>query len=180
MNYNLGFDNALESFISAIESKGFYWLENPIEKPKYYDKILTKNCLIWQEAEEKTFKNPLIFVKKSIMIQPQELRIGDYIEYNGEAIKLDGSLLCCYIQNELEFPFNPIPLTEEILLKFGFFKKLGNYELENFRFHISQPMNFDGFVFCEEYSVITDKIQFVHQLQNLFYSISGKELIFKN
>ena len=49
------------------------------------------------------------------MIQPQELRIGNYIEYNGEIIKLDGSLLCCYIQNELEFPLNPIPLTEEIL-----------------------------------------------------------------
>ena len=55
---------AKESFISAVESKEKFWLENPIEKPKYYDKILTKNCLIWQEAEEKTFKNPLIFVKK--------------------------------------------------------------------------------------------------------------------
>ena len=55
---------AKDSFISAVESKEKFWLENPIEKPKYYDKILTKNCLIWQEAEEKTFKNPLIFVKK--------------------------------------------------------------------------------------------------------------------
>ena len=60
----VGFDNAKQSFISAVEIKGFHWLDNPIEKPKYYDKILTKNCLIWQEAEEKTFKNPLIFVKK--------------------------------------------------------------------------------------------------------------------
>lgn len=69
-------DNALESFISAVESKGFYWLENPIEKPinyelwaKYgdytqYGIVLTEKCLKWQEAEEKTFKNPLIFVKK--------------------------------------------------------------------------------------------------------------------
>ena len=55
---------AIKSFISAVESKEKFWLENPIEKPKYYDKILTRNCLIWQEAEEKTFKNPLIFVKK--------------------------------------------------------------------------------------------------------------------
>ena len=55
---------AKKSFISAVESKGFYWMENPIEKPKYYDKILTRNCLIWQESEEKTFRNPLIFVKK--------------------------------------------------------------------------------------------------------------------
>ena len=60
------FEFAQEAIISAVESKGFHWLENPIEKPKYYDKILTRNCLIWQEAEEKTFKNPLIFVKKYV------------------------------------------------------------------------------------------------------------------
>ena len=71
-------DNALESFISAIESKGFYWLENPIEKPKDYElwakygdftqygKIITEKCLKWQEAEEKTFKNPLIFIKNHV------------------------------------------------------------------------------------------------------------------
>ena len=76
VNYNLGFDNALESFISAVESKEKFWLENPIEKPKNYDlwskygdytqygKKLTEECLKWQEAKEKTLKNPLIFVKK--------------------------------------------------------------------------------------------------------------------
>ena len=57
-------DYAKESFISSVESKEKFWLENPIEKPKYYDNILTRNCLIWEEAEEKTFRNPLIFVKK--------------------------------------------------------------------------------------------------------------------
>ena len=69
-------DNALDSFISAVESKEKFWLENPIEKPINYDlwakygdytqygKVLTEKCLKWKEAEEKTFKNPLIFVKK--------------------------------------------------------------------------------------------------------------------
>ena len=67
---------AKKSFISAIESKKFYLLVNPIEKPKDYElwakygdytqygKVLTEKCLKWQEAEEKTFRNPLIFVKK--------------------------------------------------------------------------------------------------------------------
>lgn len=71
VNYNLGFDNALESFISAVESKGFHWLENSIgNKPMSYNLPLYKignrcdNLKKWQEAEEKTFKNPLIFVKK--------------------------------------------------------------------------------------------------------------------
>ena len=58
---------ALKSFKSAIESKGFYWLENPIEiiergEDTEHNRVLNQNK--WQEAEEKTFKNPLIFVKK--------------------------------------------------------------------------------------------------------------------
>lgn len=67
---------AKQSFISAVESKEKFWLENPIEKPKdyklwakygdftQYGKTLTQECLKWKEAEEKTFRNPLIFVKK--------------------------------------------------------------------------------------------------------------------
>ena len=69
----MGYDYALPSFISAIESKGFHWLENPIYKILVFlenvseiDKqiALQKQERRWQEAEEKTFRNPLIFVKK--------------------------------------------------------------------------------------------------------------------
>ena len=75
-NYNLEGDgsyfSAVKSLISAVESKGKFWLENPIEKPinkdEYYksEKVDSFEILLkqWQEAEEKTFKNPLIFVKK--------------------------------------------------------------------------------------------------------------------
>ena len=63
----VGFDNALESFISSVESKEKFWLENPIEiiergEDTEHNRVLNQNE--WQEAEEKTFKNPLIFVKK--------------------------------------------------------------------------------------------------------------------
>ena len=71
VNYNLGFDNALDSFKSAIESKGFFWMENPIslERVRIYESVgdtFKSNGIkkIWKEVEEKTFKNPLIFVKK--------------------------------------------------------------------------------------------------------------------
>ena len=65
-------DNAIESFISAVESKEKFWFENPIEKPvnrdEYYksEKVDSFEILLkeYQEYEEKTFKNPLIFVKK--------------------------------------------------------------------------------------------------------------------
>ena len=62
---------AKKSFISAVESKEKFWLENPIgNKPMSYNLPLYKignrcdNLKKWKEAEEKTFKNPLIFVKK--------------------------------------------------------------------------------------------------------------------
>ena len=63
---------AKESFISAVESKEKFWLENPIEKPinrdEFYksEKVDSFEILLkeWQESEEKTFRNPLIFVKK--------------------------------------------------------------------------------------------------------------------
>ena len=70
----VGFDNALESFISAVESKEKFWLENPVQNTKptddisFYDSLEQKELAIkkWQEAEEKTFKNPLIFVKNYV------------------------------------------------------------------------------------------------------------------
>ena len=62
-----------KSFISAVESKEKFWLENPLgEDPKKNKLLGTRIMRImnmlkyqeWQEAEAKTFKNPLIFVKK--------------------------------------------------------------------------------------------------------------------
>ena len=62
--------NALESFISAVESKEKFWLENPIKHPKDYEvfpdslSLFAEQEKLHFEAEGKTFKNPLIFVKK--------------------------------------------------------------------------------------------------------------------
>ena len=67
---NRFFDLSIQSFISAVESKGFYWLKNPIDEPnKYVQKCMSFENLsnqfkLFDEKEEKTFKNPLIFVKK--------------------------------------------------------------------------------------------------------------------
>lgn len=70
------FESAIKSVISYVRIEGFHWLENPIKHPRDYElwakygdytqygKVLTEKCLKWQEAEVKTFKNPLIFVKK--------------------------------------------------------------------------------------------------------------------
>ena len=66
---------AVKSFISEVESKGFHWLKHDVRSFSLYDPrsktgwhdleeedTITKQ---WQEAEEKTFRNPVIFIKKS-------------------------------------------------------------------------------------------------------------------
>ena len=77
-NYNSEGDgsyfSAVKSFISAVESKGFNWLKHNIKPFSLYDPRSKTGChdleeeeivkKQWQEAEAKTFKNPLIFVKK--------------------------------------------------------------------------------------------------------------------
>ena len=125
------------------------------------------------------------------MTQPQELRIGNYVEYNGEIIKLDGSLLCCYIQNELEFPLNPIPLTEEILLKFGFnevegerwcdmheeFEECNYYYLSMFKIYYNPETDIFEDDSLYHFNV---NLKYVHQLQNIYFALTGEELTFKN
>ena len=64
-----------DSFISAVESKGFHWLKHNVRSFSLYDPRSKTGChdleeeetitKQWQEAEEKTFRNPLIFVKNS-------------------------------------------------------------------------------------------------------------------
>ena len=68
------YNSAIESFISGVESKKFHWLKHDVRSFSLYDPrsktgwhdleeedTITKQ---WKEAEEKTFRNPLIFVKK--------------------------------------------------------------------------------------------------------------------
>ena len=61
---------AVESFISAVESKEKFWLENPIDEPnKYVQRCMSFENLsnqfkLFDDKEQKTFRNPLIFVKK--------------------------------------------------------------------------------------------------------------------
>ena len=63
---------ANDALISAVESKEKFWLDNPIDKRLAFlgnvseiekQTALQKQKRRWQAAEEKTFKNPLIFVK---------------------------------------------------------------------------------------------------------------------
>lgn len=114
------------------------------------------------------------------MIQANELRIGDEIdrgavvEIHKDGVKVFNGLH--YYENEIF----PIPLSPEILEKCGFSKT--SYEEQSWQ--ISQSEN--GIVFCEDdkngyCEVVLDfysqvRVRYLHQLQNLYYALTGTEL----
>jgi hypothetical protein len=71
----------------------------------------------------------------------------------------------------------PIPLTEEWLLKFGFSKKV-DYLLQKRGFSICFEKHGDIFeCFLESIGI---EIEYVHQLQNLYFALTNEELILTN
>jgi hypothetical protein len=116
----------------------------------------------------------------------KELRIGNILNWNNEK-----GLATPYIIeqiNELKYHdcFVPIELTEEWLLKFGFGEKCksaGN----RWQFFNGKDW-FELYDFYDEEEKLTGKffysfkfeIKYVHQLQNLYFALTGTELLFKN
>jgi hypothetical protein len=75
----------------------------------------------------------------------------------------------------------PIPLTEEWLLKFGFEKtewdNFNSYRLMIGNNNYAIVLYSDGN--CEVGDIITCKIEYIHLLQNLYFALTGEELTIK-
>lgn len=124
-------------------------------------------------------------------MESKELRIGNFVStsIDGTAIYLveEIKMHVLFLSNqrlitdigEVQYHnIHPIPLTEEWLLKFGFVK-VRDYPV--FRLNGLQ-IEFNGFD-SEWGAGLLDKktiIKYVHQLQNLYFALTGKELTIKN
>lgn len=127
-------------------------------------------------------------------MKANELRIGNIIHYNGnkkeigviskiaksvvpniDYVGIDGRQDINYQCKHIK----PIPLTEEWLKKFGFFivetNKCVDAFKENFRYSIQQVDNSNQWFWCDGETVITN-LEFIHQLQNLYFTLTNKEL----
>jgi len=122
------------------------------------------------------------------MIQANELRIGNWVYYGQSirpitAIHESPSRKCVGVDNMLtEFAvIQPIPLTPEILEKAGFTNDGDNYfSFEGYTIWFrpdEKECNYGWFLLSsdktEAYSAAFDH---VHQLQNLYFALTGEEL----
>jgi len=124
------------------------------------------------------------------MIQPNELRIGNNI-FNGVivAVNEDHFIFNDGYSNWSSKRFNsevlaPIPITPEILERLGFVQNQTHkryWHIEKFRYNTTKMLlDIDtGHRNGEGIGWMCVKIQYLHQLQNLFYALTNKELTFK-
>ena len=81
------------------------------------------------------------------------------------------------INNVLITDIEPIPLNEDWLVKFGFEKPAHSWNGKIF--HLSEwdafPLNW-CVAMDKNNAVIVRKLQYVHQLQNLYFALTGTEL----
>ena len=105
-----------------------------------------------------------------------ELRIGNWVEFPNLLIKQQQIVYLDARKEDTSY-IQPIPLNEEWLEKFGFEKHA--YSWNGKIFHLLEwddyPLNW--FVAMNKNgAVLVQKLKYVHQLQNLFYSLTNEEL----
>lgn len=124
------------------------------------------------------------------MIKINELRIGNVVEYNGfhlPVYSITGAyprkgtrynnkalvdLVCDGFVTADEDEINPIPITPELLTKCGFkIDQYGDYNLDSICFAM-----LNGMVFDVMFPNIAYNLQYLHQLQNLYYMMHNKEM----
>ena len=132
-------------------------------------------------------------------MKPQELRIGNLVYYKSRVINvtmigefgIQSKTRLETINAKFITPdITGIPLTEEWLLRFGFEKnkvkldlvdwtdyRKGNMVLNYTTFEVTgYQVEYGSEIFDIEERTHICAIQYVHQLQNLYFALTGKEL----
>ncbi len=127
-------------------------------------------------------------------LKATEFRIGNLVNYLiideldkrkqwYEVSEIDhDDLYVLGIKDEMNQDYQPIQITEKWLLNFGFLivetNKCVEAFRENFRYSIQQVNNSEQWFWCDGKNVITN-LKYIHQLQNLYFAITGEELTIK-
>lgn len=127
------------------------------------------------------------------MIQPNEIRIGNLVLCEGKEAQVEcvrrGEIIVGQTGKTVYFlarmtDIKPIPLTEEVLLRCGF-ESSSIDELDPNGIFLFMDLGLITLDQSECKTYLTDqatgtlRIEFLHQLQNLFFALTGEELEYR-
>ena len=110
-------------------------------------------------------------------MKANELRIGNFVAKNGEIYESD------FITIRMAKNYEPIPLTEEWLIKFGLNKTVDHPGRKLYEHDDIIPLWFSdkrGITDFYASRVRIRECKYVHQLQNLYFALTGEELTIKD
>ena len=117
------------------------------------------------------------------MIQVNELRIGNWLLYSDgfdkKMVQVDSEIMfeACCLNKDFNRTKKPIPLTPEILEKCGFGRNDNYYSNGKMEFKV-ESLRIGMDVYMVPNALYCSSIQYLHQLQNLFFALTGEELAF--
>lgn len=116
-------------------------------------------------------------------MKANELRIGNYINIDlpisneGKLTRI-GAINSKKVNGVEITKYKPIPLTEEWLIKFGFIFGIKLHDFVKGKHQFVEFNVLNGY-FSESgvfYYSMKTQIKYVHQLQNLYFALTGEEL----
>lgn len=129
------------------------------------------------------------------MIKAEEFRIGNILSTSlksgmGRSVikKIGCQDIVRIKENTGSFIYNPIPLTEEWILRFGFEKFIIKDEIAKNGYRILNKIELqdvgDGYFrlkhfYMGQIGAENTHVRYVHQLQNLYFALTGEELTIK-
>jgi hypothetical protein len=110
-------------------------------------------------------------------MKPNELRIGNYVLQDNEIISGITSNSIHKFDLEL-IKLEPIPLTKEWFNRFGYYNENRPNHFEKDEYTIDSHTFWDcNGMFIDDKNGV--RVKYVHQIQNLYYALKGKELTIK-
>lgn len=102
------------------------------------------------------------------MMNANELRLGNFVLEESKRVQLSEDDLEVLFAARNYADYEPIPLTPEILEKCGFEKgEKGFWFTGGIEYNLEKNL-LEGFGYC--------LIEYLHQLQNLYFALTGEEL----
>lgn len=115
----------------------------------------------------------VVLCGENIIMIANELRIGNWVACEGKTYKVNINILQSFTVSPVWM--DAIPLTPEILERCGF-EKVGFTQWSNDLFTLTD-VDEDGYLFSKSKSIeVIATIKYLHQLQNLYFSLTETEL----